>query len=209
MEEDRIGEFFTSNEGKRLICVQGDGNADTEDDVDTARNVPECEEKVRDEQPTANGITIGRNVGTDNLQTCYAEFEYFTGADYDDSGYQSCFLDHDTSFDRQVLGKYFTTWNENTGETLRVICILGDGEGGTEFELVGKAKSVEECIDMVRDQKPEANGLTIYRDVGDDQPRSCYAEIGMKGADKTDSNYQACYFEGRLILDLSTIRKWQ
>ena len=65
----------------------------------------------------------------------------------------------------------------------------GDGIGGTE-ELLGSVGSYEECITLVRTERPEANGATIVPGgVG-----SCYAEFGMTGR-SGGSSYVSAIFD--------------
>ena len=54
--------------------------------------------------------------------------------------------------------------------------------GGTE-EYLGEVASYQECVDMVRNQRPDANGVTVTTGgVG-----SCYAEFGMTGNNDSGS----------------------
>lgn len=65
--------------------------------------------------------------------------------------------------------------------------VNGDGIGGTEIE-VGQTDTRDECVKLVIDTQPKANGVT-YRIGG----TSCYAEIGVKGI-AVSSSWQACRF---------------
>ena len=40
------------------------------------------------------------------------------------------------------------------------VCKKGDGIGGEE-KLLGKANTMEECIDKVKEANPDANGATM------------------------------------------------
>lgn len=66
---------------------------------------------------------------------------------------------------------------------LRRDCRSGDGTGGTE-EYVGDASDAEACIEMVAQQRPDANGAT-YEDHR--VPAQCYAEFGMSGWTETNA----------------------
>jgi len=61
----------------------------------------------------------------------------------------------------------------------------GDGIGGTET-YIGYASSAANCIQLVKEQAPSANGATY----GDE---NCYAEFGMNGAAAFPS-YTTCQF---------------
>ena len=63
----------------------------------------------------------------------------------------------------------------------------GDGIGGTEIE-VGQTDTRDECVKLVIDTQPNANGVT-YRVGG----TSCYAEIGVKGI-AVSTSWQSCRF---------------
>jgi len=67
--------------------------------------------------------------------------------------------------------------------------LTGDGTGGHESSI-GTANSPEQCLTMVRDQCPDANGATISR--RGDGP--CYCEFGMTGVDSARRNWQSCRF---------------
>lgn len=54
------------------------------------------------------------------------------------------------------------------------------------------ATSAGECVNMVLERHPGANGATFASTGG--QERSCYAEFGMTGADTTSTNWRTCRF---------------
>ena len=68
--------------------------------------------------------------------------------------------------------------------------VVGDGVGGTE-EGLGDANSESECVTMVRQMRPEANGAT-YSAPG--TGTSCYAEFGMTESNGSAS-WQTCLFD--------------
>lgn len=63
------------------------------------------------------------------------------------------------------------------------------GTGGTE-EGVGNANSESECVSMIRQMRPAANGAT-YSAPG--QGTNCYAEFGMTGGNG-NAAWQTCMF---------------
>ena len=68
----------------------------------------------------------------------------------------------------------------------------GDGTGGSE-EYLGPADTQEECFEMVKDQRPEANGATY----GGGHGRNCYAETGMTDINVEETNWKSCQFKGK------------
>ena len=66
-----------------------------------------------------------------------------------------------------------------------------DGTGGDEIKIPGAFEALAECIEAVKVQEPEANGVTYSyeTDNGD-----CYAEIGQTTIGEKD-NWQNCYLD--------------
>ena len=61
-------------------------------------------------------------------------------------------------------------------------CEMGDGVGGTE-EYISSAETISECIDIVKSERPNANGATMSANL----PGSCYAEFGMEESNGSES----------------------
>ena len=74
----------------------------------------------------------------------------------------------------------------------------GDGTGGSE-EYLGPADTQEKCVEMVKDQRPEANGVTY----GGGHGKNCYAETGMTDINVEETNWKSCQFKARNIHLLS------
>ena len=72
-------------------------------------------------------------------------------------------------------------------------CEMGDGVGGTE-EYIATAETISECIDLVKSERPNANGATISATL----PGSCYAEFGMKESDGSES-WRTCKIDPACI----------
>ena len=68
----------------------------------------------------------------------------------------------------------------------------GDGKGGSE-EYLGYADTKEKCVEMVKEQRPKANGVTI----GGGHGGNCYAETGMTGIDDDKTTWVTCQFKGK------------
>ena len=69
----------------------------------------------------------------------------------------------------------------------------GDGVGGGERN-VGTASTPAECVALVQQQRPDANGAT-YKIGGFD----CYAEMDMRGRNsggRMGTSWQTCYVDG-------------
>ena len=73
-------------------------------------------------------------------------------------------------------------------------CRIGDGTGasGSEIELSG-TYTRQGCIDAVRRDYPDANGLTMTNPCDDDQCE-CFAEINMDDWISDRTWWQACQF---------------
>ena len=68
----------------------------------------------------------------------------------------------------------------------------GDGIGGDE-DYLGAADTPEECVEMVKAQRPDANGVTY----GGGHGRNCYAETGMTDINEAEKNWKSCQFKGK------------
>jgi len=66
----------------------------------------------------------------------------------------------------------------------------GDGVGGTE-EKLGSAANEAACIEMVKTQRPSANGATLESKGSG----SCYAEMGMTGVSSSSTLWITCPFK--------------
>jgi len=143
--------------------VIGDGVGGTEEFVADVPTPMECVNAVLELHPDANGATYPNDGGT----MCYAEYG-MTGPN-DSAAWQTCLFPGEMS-----LCTYET----------------GDGTGGTE-EGLGDANSEMECVSMVRQMRPDANGAT-YSAPG--TGTSCYAEFGMTESNGSAS-WQTCMFD--------------
>ena len=77
-----------------------------------------------------------------------------------------------------------------------VECKIGDGTGGSEVNTKELFSSLQECIDHVKDQYPDANGITFQTSCTDSC--ECYAEIGMTNwltYQYHIENYKSCKYE--------------
>ena len=72
---------------------------------------------------------------------------------------------------------------------------VGDGTGGKE-KGVGSAKTYLECIQLVREKEPTANGATIaVANLGVHKKKAaCYAEFNMTGSNGSAS-YKSIIFK--------------
>jgi len=66
--------------------------------------------------------------------------------------------------------------------------VTGDGVGGTE-NYIGTAASPQECVQMVDEQCPTANGATL----ASQGSGRCYCEFGMTGTNE-NGVWQTCQF---------------
>merc|ERR1719503_401638 len=123
---------------------------------------------VQAQCPSANGATLPAG-GNGN---CYCEFRM--SSLNGNTHWQSC----------QFEGSVPTPIAECDGGTY----LLGDGTGGHETHI-GSAATPEECVAMVHQQCPGANGATL--------PTSgsggCYCEYSMTGVNSATS-WQSCNF---------------
>ena len=142
--------------------VVGDGTGGSEEYVADVPTAAECVNAVQEFHPDANGATYSNTGGTQ----CYAEFG-MTGPN-DSTAWQTCIFPGDMSL---------CTYE------------VGDGDGDSE-ERVGDANSEMECVSMVRQMRPDANGAT-YSAPG--TGTSCYAEFGMTESNG-NSAWQTCMF---------------
>lgn len=142
--------------------VTGDGTGGTEAYVADTATAMECVNAVLEFHPDANGATYASDGNA-----CYAEFG-MTGPN-DSEAWHTCLFPGDMSL---------CTYE------------VGDGVGGTE-ESLGDANTEFECISMVRQMRPDANGATYSaRGTG----TSCYAEFGMTESNGSAS-WQTCMFD--------------
>ena len=71
------------------------------------------------------------------------------------------------------------------------VCKIGDGVGGSEKKL-SDLYTLQQCIDAVRLQYPNANGATMNLPCdGPANKCECYAEFGMTGWN-SDQSWQSC-----------------
>lgn len=142
--------------------VTGDGQGGTEAYVADTATAMECVNAVLEFHPDANGATYASDGNA-----CYAEFG-MTGPN-DSEAWHTCLF---------------------PGEMSLCTYEVGDGVGGTE-ESLGNANSEMECVSMVRQMRPDANGATYSaRGTG----TSCYAEFGMAQSNGNPS-WQTCLFD--------------
>jgi len=146
----------------------GDGIGGTEREIGFAISPEHCLAMVFEQCPGANGATLPPW----GSGACYCEFG-MTGRS--GTAWQSCLLS-ESSYVNECL---FGGWQ------------LGDGVGGWE-KNIGIASSRRECMNMVSDQCPFANGATLPS-IGSGL---CYCEFGMLG--RAGSGWQTC------LLSLST-----
>ena len=77
-----------------------------------------------------------------------------------------------------------------------VECKIGDGSGGSEINTEKMFSSLKECINHVKYQYPDTNGVTFQTSCTDSC--KCFAEIGMTYWITTDysvAHYKACKYE--------------
>ena len=82
------------------------------------------------------------------------------------------------------------------------MCKIGDGIGGSEKKLPG-SYTIQQCIDAVRLQYPNANGATRTEPCPNEC--ECYAEFGMTGWNR-DQYWQSCIFSNRGKYNLGGVR---
>ena len=71
---------------------------------------------------------------------------------------------------------------------------VGDGIGGTD-KRVGSVKTYLECIQLVKEKEPTANGATIaVENLGGYKEKACWAEYNMTGSN-TDGRYKSIFFK--------------
>ena len=126
----------------------GDGIGGSETGIGDANSAQECVQMVRQMQPDANGATYSNTGGTG----CYAEFG-MTGNN-GDGNWQTCLF---TGAGAPTPPP--TTFGFGDGEVNGCHWEIGDGTGGTE-QLVGSASNGAECVSMVQQRMPNANGAT-------------------------------------------------
>jgi len=71
----------------------------------------------------------------------------------------------------------------------------GDGTGGRERDI-GHADSPAQCASMVRQQCPDANGVTM----DSSGHGGCYCEFGMTGVNEHDRRWQTCQFNYNQVI---------
>jgi len=157
-----------------FLIGDGTGAGAHETYIGTASSPEVCVAMVHDQCPSANGATLP----TSGDGGCYCEFA-MTGVN-SNSHWSSCqFTVPVAEPDPPV-----NTLSQCDGGSF----MTGDGVGGHETNI-GTATSAEECVAMVREQCPEANGATL--------PTSgsggCYCEFGMTGVNSATS-WQSCNF---------------
>ena len=76
-------------------------------------------------------------------------------------------------------------------------CKIGDGIGESETKLEG-SYTIQECIDVVQQTYPNANGVTTSNPCKSEECK-CYAEFGMTHWNEDKKQWQSCMFkEGNL-----------
>ena len=65
---------------------------------------------------------------------------------------------------------------------------MGDAIGGT-YELIGRTKTDDECVNLVKKKQPQANAATRGQITG-----PCYAGFGATATDK-NSKFRTCIFK--------------
>ena len=124
------------------------GTGGTESAAGDADSPQKCAALVQVEAPSANGATYSNTGGT----ACYAEFG-MTGNN-GDGNWQTCLF---TGAGAPTPPP--TTFGFGDGEVNGCHWEIGDGTGGTE-QLVGSASNGAECVSMVQQRMPNANGAT-------------------------------------------------
>jgi len=71
----------------------------------------------------------------------------------------------------------------------------GDGTGGRERDI-GHADSPAQCASMVRQQCPDANGVTM----DSSGHGGCYCEFGMTGVNEHERRWQTCQFNNNQVI---------
>ena len=121
----------------------------------------QCVSEVLRQHPQANGATAHTSIvlGLQSDQ-CYAEYGMTKATAYAGEEWETC----------KLVPNYCTYQD-------------GDGVGGIE-EQVGQASSAQECVNMVLEHAPAANGATYHAEGGTD----CYAELGMSGVSQGETD---------------------
>lgn len=129
------------------VCVftpgdgSGPGGANEDCSIGNAASGAECAAMCRAQFPTSNGATHDLPEG----HHCCCEF-YMTFISPTIPGWQTCFFE---DFVQPSLP-----------ECQEGHFVLGDGEGGTD-EYLADAASPQECVRMVKEQRPTANGASL------------------------------------------------
>ena len=73
-----------------------------------------------------------------------------------------------------------------------MVCKIGDGKGSSE-KLIGGSYTIQECIEIVKEQHPTANGVTT-NDPCPGEGCGCWAEFKMQSWSEL-GGYQSCLFK--------------
>ena len=152
------------------VCTfkPGDGQSNREVLIQQTASESECFLLVRRLHPSANGATYGVSGSGD--QNCYAEYVQYSRL-RKQTAYTTCMF------------------------APAAACVFHDGDnsGGIE-EHVGDAYHHNECLQLVRAQRPHANGATFEKDRDASGRGQCFAETAATG-ETASSSWQTCRFE--------------
>ena len=84
----------------------------------------------------------------------------------------------------------------NLSIQIDVECKIGDGTGGSEVDTETSFSSLKECINHVKAQYPDANGVTFQTSCTNSC--KCFAEIGMTDwltSDYSVAHYKSCRYK--------------
>merc|ERR1712156_230803 len=119
------------DEGCAEASTMGDGKGGTEKKIGKYDTFAECIAAVKDQQPTANGVTWGKG----KSGQCYAEFGQTSTKT--STVWQNCVIAATPAADLDAGCAEAST--------------MGDGKGGTENQI-GKYDSFAECIAAVKEE---------------------------------------------------------
>jgi len=161
--------------------VDGDGTGGRERDIGHADSPAQCASMVRQQCPDANGVTMDSS----GRGGCYCEFG-MTGVNEHERRWRTCmFNGQHGSFNGGGVPQC------DAGRTFAA----GDGVGGHERDI-GHAESPAQCASMVRQQCPDANGVTM----DSSGHGGCYCEFGMTGVNEHDRRWQTCQFNNNQVI---------
>ena len=165
-----LSNLIQVNSAQGWISGDGFGSDSTDVLVGQATSYDNCIQLVKESEPDANGATVVEG----GVGSCWAEFNMEIGQHIDTTSFETIIFEDD-----DYSSIYGTEYDESTGfgANLSHLWSQGDGSGPNSQEFyVGHATSYQNCIDLVRNEHPSANGATVVEGgVG-----ACWAEINME-----------------------------